>query len=107
MKKTITPFLLGISLALLLAFAPKSMNESKGMAVVDQEQGLYIFIRSKPASNYKFLGKVNMPEVVWSGKPGEMMNIAVRRSRRQFPEANGIIFQSESFDKVEAVKIEE
>jgi hypothetical protein len=107
MKKSITPFLVGISVALLFAFAPKSMNDSKGMALVDQEQGLYIFIRSKPAGDYKFLGKVNMPEIVWNGKPKEMMNIAVRRSRKQFPEANGIIFQSESFDKVEAVKIEE
>jgi len=107
MKRTIAFFALGIVVASFFAFTTRSVNEVKGMAVVDQEQGIYIFIRSKPAANYKFLGKVNMPEVVWNGKPKEMMNIAIRRAARQFPEANGIIFQSENFGKVEAVKIEE
>lgn len=107
MKKTVTLFLLGITVALFLAFTTRSGNDSKGMAVADQEQGIYIFVRSKPALNYKFLGKVNMPEVVWNGKPKEMMNIAIRRAAKQFPEANGIIFQSENFGKVDAIKIEE
>lgn len=71
------------------------------------EEGLYVYIRSKPVKDFDFLGKVNMPEMVWSGKPKEMMNIAVRRAAKQFPEANAIIFKSENFDKVEAIKIKD
>ena len=105
--KTTTSFLAGSVLVLLFAFTAAAKREVKGMAVADQEQGLFIFVRSKPAGNYKFLGKVNMPEVVWSGRPKEMMNIAIRRAARQYPEANGIIFQSDNFGKVDAVKVEE
>jgi hypothetical protein len=103
MKKLI-PFLLGIFCAITFAFTA-NIVDSKGLANVDQERGLYIFIRSKPASDYEFLGKVNMPAIVWNGRPREMMNIAIRRAAKQFPKADGIIIQDESFGKVEAITI--
>lgn len=107
MKNKSFIILLGASLLLFFAFTTKSFDTGKGNAIADQEQGIFIFIRSKPASNYKFLGKVNMPEVVWNGRPKEMINTAIRRTLKQYPEANGVIFQSENFGKVEAVKLEE
>jgi hypothetical protein len=102
MKNILTPLLLFAALSLILGFS--TIQNQKGLATVDQEQGLYIFIRSKPAANYEFLGKLNMPEVVWGGKPKA---IAVRRAHKQFPNANGLIFQSENFGNVEAIKLSE
>lgn len=64
---------------------------------------VYIFIRSKPLTEYEFLGKVNMPEVVWTGRPREMMNIAVKRTVKQFPKADAIVIQSDNFGNVDAI----
>ena len=76
-------------------------------ALPDKELGIYLFIRSKPVNKFESLGPVNMPEVVWSGRPNEMIDIAVRRVKRQYPNANGIIFLSERMGKVEAIKLSE
>ncbi|MFN5556709.1 MAG: hypothetical protein ACK48F_10900 [Chryseotalea sp.] len=91
-----------------VAFTVKQTYQpTKATAEVDQEQGLYVFIRSKPVKEYEYLGKVNMPEVVWSGKPKEMMNIAVNRTTKQYPNANALIFQSDNFSKVDAIRIKD
>lgn len=84
-----------------------TVAQTKSLANVDQQEGVFLFIHSKPAGDYKFLGKVNMPEIVWNGKSKEMINIAIRRAKKQFPDADGIIFQSEDLAKVDAVKLPE
>lgn len=101
MKKNI------LIIMLLAIVATAFKTETKVKAIPDQEEGIYVFARSTPENKYKSLGKVNMPEVVWNGKPKEMMNTAIRRAKRQFPTCNGIIFQSDNFGKVEAIQIEE
>lgn len=102
MKKSIlfiTAFLL---VGLMVAFKP----ESKGLAIVNQQEGIYIFVQSKPAENAKFLGKINMPEVVWKGKTKEMINTAVRRAKKQFPDCNAVIFTSDNLETAEAFFID-
>lgn len=105
MKASLTLVLLGAVALFFLAFS--TVRSSMNLATVDQEEGILLFIHSKPAGNYKFLGRLNMPEMVWNGRPSEMVNIAIRRARRQYPDANGIVIQSDNFGKVDAVKVEE
>jgi hypothetical protein len=103
MKKYFLGVLIGVTLTALTAMV-QNYQVKKATAEVDQEQGVLIFIRSKPVMEYEFLGKVNMPEVVWSGKPKEMVSTAVKRATKQFPKADAIIIQSENFGDVDAIK---
>lgn len=103
MKKIVLGAFLGIALASLTA-AIQTYQVKKSTAEVEQEQGVLIFVRAKPVMEYEFLGKVNMPEIVMSGKPKEMMSIAVKRAQKQFPKADAIIIQSDNFGDVDAVQ---
>ena len=99
MKKSILFFI-------LLAFFGFNFQKQKGLAIADQEQGIYIFIRSKPL-DYEFLGKINMPEIVFNGKAKEAISNGIRRCKKQFPEATGIIFTNENLNKCEAIKLKD
>jgi hypothetical protein len=93
----------------LLFFAGASFQHKptvvSNLAKVESENGIFIFIRSTPAGDYESLGAVNMPEIVWSGKAGEMVGNAVKRAGKQYPNANGVIIRGDNLGKVEAVLI--
>lgn len=103
MKKYILGVVIGITITALTA-AVQNYQVKKATAEVEQEQGVLIFIRAKPVMEYDFEGKVNMPEFVMSGKPKEMMSIAVKRVQKQYPKADAIIIQSDNFGDVDAIK---
>jgi len=107
MKKNILN-IIALAVVMIFVSAIGSNNETPiNSALVDQEQGLFIFVRSQPVKKYKFLGKVNMPEVTLTGKPREMMNVAVKRAARQYEKANAIIIHSDNFTKVDAILLED
>jgi hypothetical protein len=95
---------LAIGLLLCIAATSAVYETKNNTAEVIQNNGLYIFTHCTPVKEFEYLGSVNMPEVVWSGKTGEMINIAVRRANKQFPDAQGIILKSENLTMVEAIK---
>lgn len=105
MKKTLFGLLLGMSVMGLLAMQ-SIYNPKANTAEVDQEQGMYIFIRSKPVNDYKFLGKIKM-SFITSSKPSENLASALKRAAKQFPEANGVIVQSDNYESVDAIQITE
>lgn len=93
---------------LLCAFAPSAMAQTpdpapappsatpapdKALAKVNREQGYYIFIQCTPVAEYEVLGTVKKTGIVWSGSPEEMYKIIIRRTKKEYPKADGIIFE--------------
>lgn len=83
-------------------------NTDKSLAKVEQivtkEGSIYAFVSSEPATPYEVLGKVNMPEVVWNGKAGEMIKIASQRTLKQFKNADAVILKGKNLNEAVAIK---
>lgn len=92
-----------LAIAALGLTAFKFIND-KAAATVDQKEGIYIFICSKPAAEYQFLGSVKKTGLVMSGSPAEMFNTLMKRCRKDYPQADGIIFSSVDMDHADCVK---
>lgn len=96
----------GMLFLLVIGLFAYKFEPNKDLAKVEQIEGIYVFVYSKPAGNYKFVDKINMPEFVMSGKSAEMIRTAVRRCKKQLPSANGIIFTNDNLTKAEGILIE-
>ncbi|MFN4083872.1 MAG: hypothetical protein ACK4K9_09590 [Bacteroidia bacterium] len=95
-------FFIGLIAVTFLLAAFTSISD-KGSATVDQKQGLYIFILSKPTTEYEYLGSVKK-SVAWTGKPEEMLNSIIKKVKKDYPKADGIIFTSIDMDKADAIQ---
>jgi len=73
-------------------------------AEVNQIDGLYIFIESKPTNEYKFLGS-EKKSITWTGSGKESIRGVIKKIKKNFPEADGVIFESIDLDKGDAIKI--
>ena len=89
-----------ISTFFLTAFR---ITGDKSSATVDQKEGLYIFILNKPTTQYEYLGSVKKI-LAWSGKPEEMLNSMIRKVKKEYPKADGIIFTNIDMDKADAIQ---
>jgi hypothetical protein len=102
MKKLLIFSALAVTAALVYAqTAPSPSN----LAKVESQDGLMIFIRSVPAGEYEVLGSVNMPALVWSGNAGPMIDMAVSRCLKQYPQANGVALSGSILGNVRAIKV--
>lgn len=99
MKKVLAIFILG-SIA-LVAF---KQGEDKGLARVNRYQGYYIFVQSQPINEYDVLGTVKKTGIVWTGYPDEMFNTLIRRMKRDYPIADGIIFDDVAMQHATCIK---
>ncbi|MBI4930216.1 MAG: hypothetical protein HY841_05600 [Bacteroidetes bacterium] len=96
-------FIATLTVGLFLT-AFKFVADTKSSATVDQKEGIYIFMFSKPTAEYQFLGTVKKTGLVWSGKPAEMFNILLRRCKKDYPQADGLIFSDVDMDHADCVK---
>jgi len=92
-------------LILITGFTIQTTNQSA--AQVEQKEGIYIFMFSKPVAQYEYLGTVKKTGLVWTGKPEEMFNILLRRCKKDYPQANGIIFADVDMNKADCIKFKE
>jgi hypothetical protein len=86
----------------LLAFTASNYEAKNASAEVQQEEGMYIFYRSKPVMEFEYLGtyKIGM---VWDDKPKLLFNKLIRKTKEKFPNADGIIIDNE-MGKCDAIK---
>lgn len=101
MKKTI------ITAACLLLMAlqmqAQTITAKHSDATVNQMQGVYIFMYCKPVAEYTYLGSIKI-KVAWSGQPEEMLNITLRKLKKDYPGADGIIFTSAQMEMIDVIK---
>lgn len=102
MRKKILLAVLGLGL-ILTAF--KSSNDNS-LASADQVEGYYIFILSKPKQQTEYLGSVKKSFAL-EGKPEEMLRGIIKKVKKEYPKADGIVFSSIDMDKADAIKFKE
>ena len=68
-------------------------NSEKAQATVNQVQGVYIFIDSKPVADYTYLGTVDTKGVVSSNPQYTVVrDKLIKRIKKDWPAADGVIF---------------
>ncbi|MBX7142521.1 MAG: hypothetical protein K1X63_15715 [Chitinophagales bacterium] len=88
--------------AMLFAFKQESQ---KDLARVNRVQGFYIFSQCQPLADYAVLGTVKKTGVVMTGSPTEMFNILIKKVQKEYPNANGIIFDDVAMEHATCIEL--
>lgn len=67
----------------------------------EKKQGLQMFVFSAPGT-YKSLGKVKV-KLALTGEPKELLNTLIKKTLKEYKEANAILITSENFSEAEAI----
>jgi hypothetical protein len=102
MKRIITAVAFLLSIFAVQSFRPSPSDKDLGR--VNRTSGLYVFIESQPVGDYTVLGTVKKTGLVWNGKAKEMRDILVKRALKDYPDAEGIIFDDISLDHATVIK---
>jgi hypothetical protein len=102
MRKIILGALIGLSLTTIVAFTVANYEPKSSTAEVEQEEGMFVFYRSKPVSEYEYLGTYKIG-LVWDDKPKLLFNKLIRKTKEKYPNANGVIIDNE-MGKCDAIK---
>ncbi len=86
----------------LLAFTVTN-DVKNSTAEVDQIQGLYAFIHSKPVNEYEYLGSI-APKLVPSKNASSIINHMIKKGKEKYPNADGIVFTDDALAKVDLIK---
>lgn len=90
-------------LASFLTLSGFQVAAEKDDATVEQQEGLYIFVHSKPKRAYEYLGSVKKNLSV-TGQPDEMLPALIRKAKKEHPDAEAIIITSMNMEKADAIK---
>lgn len=103
MKKAL--FVLAFVAAGAMSFRTLPDDDAKAKATVIKKEGLYIFLHAKPDAPNQYLGSVKK-SIAWSGKPEEMLNAMIKKVKKEYPAADGIIFTDVDMDQADAIKFQ-
>lgn len=78
-------------------------STDKADATVERRDGLYVYIMAKPKSDNEYLGSVKK-SLALTGEPEEMLNSMIKKVKKEYPQAEGIIFTTVAMDKADAIK---
>lgn len=81
----------------------QSVEHKKTDAVANTKEGICLFVFCKPLREYEYLGSIKQ-KVAWTGQPNEMIAIMIKKVKKQYPEADGIIFTDEYMGEIDVVK---
>jgi len=101
MKKRSIAFVL--SIAVFICVSGFIQSEQRDLAHVEQRDGLYIFIQCKPQTSYNDLGTVKA-RPAFSDKAGAFIDAMIKNCKKEYPQADGLIFTTPDLDRAEAVK---
>jgi len=97
--------ILSFVIIITTAFVVQTTTD-RSIAQAEQQQGIYIFMLSKPAAAYDYQGSIKKT-LAWTGQPAEMLNSMIKKCKKDFPTANGIIFTSIDMGKADCIKFKE
>lgn len=80
-----------------------SFSDDKSKATVEQQEGVYIFILSKPVAEYEYLGTV-VVKATWSGEATEIIDKMIKKTKKDYPNAQGIIFTDTGLGKADVIR---
>ena len=90
------------------ASAQSETKQDKSLAKVDKVDviggSLYVFTNSTPVTDYEVLGIIKLPAMVKNGKSDEMVSIATKRGKKQYPNCEAVVITGKNFSKARAIK---
>src|SRR5688572_6745184 len=97
-------FILPIIVITLVAFSGK-FTADNSTASVNQVQGCYIFVDSKPIAEYEYLGTVEVRRVNYGSQYQPVRDALIKEAKKKYPSANGIVFHffNGGRDKADAI----
>lgn len=98
MKKLLFSLLVVLSALTFVGFKAISNHAS---ATVDSEQGLFLFVKSKPTEEYDFLGTVKTGAVIPNYKFETILDILIKRAKKDFPAGDGLIMRDYEADVIQ------
>ncbi len=77
-------------------------------AEVNSIQGMFIFTDSKPVADYQYLGTIKTNNQLIEPQYLNVRDELIKKLKKKFPDANGIIFSFNSggADQADAIKIQ-
>jgi hypothetical protein len=107
MKKIILGSLIGICFTTIFAFTVVNYEPKRSTAEVEQYQGLYIFVDSKPVIEYEYLGTVKGTLTFGDTQYTGCRNRMIKKCKKEYPNADGLIitFKSGGTDMADAIKL--
>ncbi len=96
--------ILSIILFFLLVVSATT-TDGPQLAQVNQQEGIYIFVDSKPVGKYQYLGTV---KTNCARQYQGIKNKLIKQAKKQYPKANGIIlnFATGGIDKADVIFLE-
>ena len=111
MKKILLGVFIGLSLTLTVAFKVAYNEVKKNKAEVNQIEGVFIFVDSKPVADYEYLGTVKGSALgsLGSSQYQPIRDRLLKKLKIDYPQADGAIFSlnNDSRDHVDAIKFKE
>lgn len=95
-----------IAAALVIVLCSATVLIDKPAAAVEQQNGINLFVYSKPVSKYDILGTVKIGGIVKSEKGSHMVQLLVDKAKKDYPSAEGIIVSS-TFYNAEVIRFKE
>jgi len=92
-------------IGLLIGLSATLLNKENAIAEVNQQQGFYLFVDSKPKADYDFLGTVKF-SFGFSTQYQSVRDGLIKKARKKFPDGDGIIFyfNNGGIDKADVIK---
>jgi len=96
----------GLAGAVAFTIKPEPVQVVKNLeyAKADTVAGLLIFAYSQPLNQYKTLAQITVQQR-FTGEPKEQINTALKLIKKEYPEANGVIFTGNNMQKAIVVKL--
>ena len=73
-------------------------EDKKPLANVEQVEGIYIFLLSKPVTPTEYLGSVKVGSTI-TGNP---LNVLIRKCKKEYPQAEALIISDPDLQKAKA-----
>jgi hypothetical protein len=109
MKKFIFPIAL-LTIVFLSTASVRSVHKSddnKSAAIVDQVNGLYVFIDSKPSAEYDYLGTVDTRKVSFPNPQYQYVrDYLLKKAKKEFPSGDAVLLHLSAgdHDKADVIK---
>lgn len=100
------PLKLSFLFAILFMSLISDDNKDLNKAIVNQEKGLFLFVENKPLNHYIELGNIKAG-MTFSGQYNELKKEIIQKCLKNYPGANGLIFNVEKdCSQATAIKFE-
>jgi len=99
MKKIIIILVIAVG----IAGSAFTVSNEKGAATVAKVEGLYVFIYALPSGDHDYLGSIKAG-MTWGGTFSESLIKIIKRTKKEYPDADGIVFQQGDWEKVDVIK---